>query len=438
MLDSTRFAGRDDLVVEAFEYLQNDRSIFITGERGVGKSSFAMQIKKLINNEEIAFNRFGINKESVDHDSVLVNYRCTGRESFHEIIVNLLTELSKKIDKDFLKIERISKKWAFNLKIISQESQVEKSIPTPSITKKFSDIVIDLFNKDANMKNKCISFMIDEIDTLINKIELGVFIKVFLENLSDAGIQNVTFILIGIRNGLSSLEAQHPSISRYLIPVYVPTMRMEEINEIINRALSETGVEFDDEIRKAIHMLSRGFPDPVHLFGYELFDQSRRNNNKIDDKVFYNVMRKIVTSIKKEEFISIKNKIPNRDCERLLLEMAKFNEEIIGDVLISKRLEIEVEECREIFNKLIEHGFIEQHGVGAYGFSDPLFRIYMNMINVEQEARAEKANLFIELNKMSKQLVKNEYGDETNNSEKLLFEIIARNWEETGKTGFGG
>lgn len=438
LIDSTRYAGREILITEAYEYLTNERSIFITGKRGVGKSSFAMQIVNLMNKNPTTFDRFNISLDTKSVSAITVNYRCTGHENFQEIIINLLYALSRKLDKPLIKIEKISKKWGVDFKVLSHENLSEESILTPSITREFSEIIIECFEKFPRFKDSGVCFIIDEIDMLIGKVELGIFIKVFLENLSDVGIQNVTFVLVGIDKGLNVLKSQHPSITRYVVPIYIPPMNQNELNDIIQRALDQTGVIFSKDICDAVYMLSKGFPDLVHLFGYEIFSLARKNDQEVDHKIFETVLRKIATKIKKEDFLNTKNKIPDIESERLLLEMAKIDSELGYLSLLAKKLEISEEECYKICKILSEQDILEQQGIGIYGFADPLFRVYLNLVNVEKEIHAIQAEIFTKLNKMVNEISVSQSEEDSKKREQLMFEIIKRNFEETGRTGFWG
>ena len=89
MNDPTRYAGRNELVLEAHRYLNDFRNVFITGQRGVGKSSLATQITRIIKNDKIALRRFGINKQSRKTTPNIVSYRCMGNESIEQIAENL-------------------------------------------------------------------------------------------------------------------------------------------------------------------------------------------------------------------------------------------------------------------------------------------------------------------------------------------------------------
>ena len=436
MIDSEKYAGRNDLIIESFSYIKNQRSIFVTGQRGVGKSSFAMQLSNLLNKEVKTFERFNINRKDRSINTIVVNYRCTGVETVKDLIINLLFDLSKKIDRSLKKIPKITKKWKFDLKVFSHENQRDEYIPTPSITKEFSELIISCFESNPKLYSYDICFMIDEVDLIINKIELGIFIKVFLENLSDVGFQNIKFILVGISKGLNLLKQQHPSITRYLVPIYVPPMTEGELYEIINRALAETEIKFDEEICQQIYMLSQGFPDPVHLIGYEIYNYLINHNYNDNSQIFESVLKKITTIIKKEEFLSIKNKIPNYDCERLLLEMAKINQEFVHINILSRRINVSEEECNKQCKLLTKNNFLEQNGLGSFRFMDPLFRIYINMVNIESEVSIERIKAFMKLNTIINQSYQSSTDKEIIKREKLLYNVILRNYNKTGKSGF--
>ena len=435
MIDPTKYAGREDLIIDAFEYLLDQRSLFITGQRGVGKSSFSMQLCNLLKDQKETYERFDIDLYLSNEKTIVVNYRCTGDETFSDFVKDLLIGLSNKVNRTIINTEKVTKKWKFDLKFFSHENNSEEKFPSKSLIKEFSDILIDCYHNVPYLRKSGICFMIDEIDLIINKIDLGIFIKVVLENLSDEQIQNVKFILVGISNGLRILKQQHPSITRFLIPIYVPPMNEKEMDELISRALADTDISFNPEICQAIYILSQGFPDPVHLFGSEIYKKAKKNDSIVNFQIFEEVLHKISTVIKKEENLSIRNKIPNLKCEKFLLEMARINEESITIDIISKRIEISSDECNNLCKELVNYNFLEQHGVGVFKFTDPLFRVYLNMANIEKEARIERTNIFFEINRISNELHQPSE-EERKRNEKFIFEIIMRNYKETGKSGF--
>ena len=95
MSDPARYAGRDDLVREAYGYLKNRRSLFITGRRGVGKSSLAAQLQNLLIQSGPAESRFDLRHDWSEPETLNVLYRCIGSETLKDLVDRLLNGLAR-------------------------------------------------------------------------------------------------------------------------------------------------------------------------------------------------------------------------------------------------------------------------------------------------------------------------------------------------------
>lgn len=434
MRDPSRYAGRDDLVREAYEYLMHGRSLFVAGRRGVGKSSFAAQVQQLVSGSADAKARFAVDTVQ---SSLNVTYRCDGTERLGEFASRLLHAVERAAGQRLAVAGKTAEKLKVNLKLVSYEIGHQQSEEIPDLTTRFSEVLIDWMRQLQSCDKAQVIIWIDEADLLIAKVKIGVFLKVVLENLSDAHIDNLSFGLVGISSGLTELKEQHPSITRFVMPIYVPPMLPEELVELLDRALDPTPVVFEGEVREALYVLSQGFPDPVHLLGYELFAAAITNlHTTATPKTLEDVLTKVTTTIKKEELRSIQTRIPDQHCEKLIYAAAMQGDEYTTAGDLALWLGWPEDRCREICAQLCALQFLEPEGRKGFRFVDPLFRIYLKMLEAQHTADLHRAH----------QLAKKTYHETSGDvatralskaTDGTILKLILDNYRRTGRSGMG-
>jgi hypothetical protein len=434
MEDPCRYAGRDALMREAYNYLANGRSLFVTGRRGVGKSSFSQQLRNLLTKSEAAENRFAINGSAALNDVLNVTYRCTGTETLQEFGERMVANLLR-VSQIGSAASKSTDTFKVNLKLFGYEHKDERSAPPATFINRLSDVLVEWF--DAAGYHGRVVFWIDEVDLMIDQFNLAVFLKVLLENLADAHVPNVSVVLTGI--GLERLKAQHPSISRFLVPVYVSPMSETELNEILERALQPTTVSFERPVCEMMLVMSQGFPDPVQSLGYELFEAAMANPHLVATAAtFEGVLRKLATVIKREELDSIRVRIPDHDSERLLFAVARTPAEFSTIAVLSGRLDWAEERSRKVCDALCSLNFLESGGRNGYRMADPLFGVYLKIIQTQQEAEARRAEIAAQIStQLAPKSADAAHGMFAVETEKILMHTIAKNYRTTGHSGLG-
>lgn len=126
--------------------------------------------------------------------------------------------------------------------------------------------------------------VIDEVDKLSSssaREQLADTIK----TLSDHGVP-ATLILIGVADSVEELIAEHQSIERALVQVPMQRMSRDELIQIINTGLNETGLTADIGVQQWIPTLSQGLPHYTHSLGlYAAFNaiEADRTNIEVTD-----------------------------------------------------------------------------------------------------------------------------------------------------------
>ena len=230
-------------------------------------------------------------------------------------------------------------------------------------------------------------FVIDELDRLANTDGLANFIK-------NASSDRVKFLLVGIANNVSTLISDHESIERNLQPVLVPTMKPDELAEIVDRALAllnEEGVEIEmaPDARQELVSAAGGFPWFVHVLGQEALRavwDSQRDTIGID--AVGDAIRTLARNRFAQQFSDVYQMAvrDSRNREIVLRLMAKWPE---NDVPLSeiyrpaKSLHVSNPSASKKDLMLKRHGVVilapPEHDRGVVRFRNAVFKRYINL-----------------------------------------------------------
>jgi Cdc6-like AAA superfamily ATPase len=250
--DPEFFAGRAHEVAQLTDALHVVGSCpIIYGDRGLGKTSLALQMKYIAMGDGELLRSLGIQGRALDEDHQYLAFfvTCTDATQNFNGLVRLMINAAE--DADFSEAAQKSKATILAERTISRKISL-KAFETESVKKyergKARQSYKELSRTEKLMEitkiivesyNQPVLFIIDELDRLRNTRGLASFIKA-------ASGENVKFILVGIAGNISRLLYDHRSIERSLIPVRVRTMNEGELYEIVEKVvayLREQGVD---------------------------------------------------------------------------------------------------------------------------------------------------------------------------------------------------
>jgi hypothetical protein len=107
-------------------------------------------------------------------------------------------------------------------------------------------------------------FIIDEFDRCAKKSaqEFTDLVKA----LSDFAV-DCTIVLVGVSDTIDALIADHASITRAVVQIFLPRMEANELREILTKAEKALTVGFSVEAANLIVHISQGLPHYTHLLG---------------------------------------------------------------------------------------------------------------------------------------------------------------------------
>jgi hypothetical protein len=289
--DPFLFTGRRDQVIELAQNLHVlGVCPVIYGERGLGKSSLALQAQRIAMGDVTLLEDYGADQWILGADDAYLAFYvpCSDStedtpgilqrviNSFSSIAIDRTTEANQLIDR--------TTKRRITLKVFQAET--ERRYQVPEASSAYDDLAIDekllaMASRLSQAHEQRILVIIDELDLVRDTSGLGSFIK-------NASSEDLKFLLVGIGQNVSSLLSDHQSIERIAIPIRIPLMTEEELSQIVDRAmerLADLGIQytFDRNATLNLATLAAGFPWFVHVLGQSALLTVHSDNRKVVD-----------------------------------------------------------------------------------------------------------------------------------------------------------
>ena len=209
---------------------QRGQHAILFGERGVGKTSLANVLLKIL-------------RGSQDHlKSVIVN--CDTGDRFDQLWCKIFLEIENIQTLDF------------------EHHQVNPEFIRLRLQRQVIGSAI---------------IIVDEMDRLNRDPDFTALMADTIKTLSDHST-NVTLILVGVANSVEELIAEHLSIERALIQIQMPRMSSDELTEILSKGLQQLSMTMDQDVIEFIVFLSQGLPNYVHLLAFHASQSAIREN----------------------------------------------------------------------------------------------------------------------------------------------------------------
>jgi hypothetical protein len=277
MDEPSLFAGRSQQIELVARGLHTDRACpIVFGDRGLGKSSIALQAQRIATGDVELLGRLGLERWGFDEDTcyVATYLQCTDavqntRNLFQRAINSLRLALDpthQPVAKELIdSVTRVK----INAKLLELESEKRYEPRARRIEPSFDyeERLSEAVELVVQLTGRRVLFIIDEIDRVRDTKGLASFIK----SNSSADLR---FILVGIAQNISSLLADHQSLERMTLPVKVPRMSRKELEVIVDRAEAwladrQIHLAFEPAAKKMLAELAGGYPWFVHVLGQQ-------------------------------------------------------------------------------------------------------------------------------------------------------------------------
>jgi Cdc6-like AAA superfamily ATPase len=230
------FAGRDNQLNRLIGAVsQRGQHAILFGERGVGKTSLANVLLKILRGSQEQLK------------SVIVN--CDTEDRFEQLWCKIFLELENTQSLDF------------------EQHQINPEFIRLRLQRQIKGSAI---------------IIVDEMDRLRRDASFTALMADTIKTLSDHST-NITLILVGVANAVEELIAEHLSIERALIQIQMPRMSADELTKILRKGLEVLSMTMDPDVVNSIVFLSQGLPNYVHLLAlYASQSAIRENKSNID------------------------------------------------------------------------------------------------------------------------------------------------------------
>lgn len=235
------------------------RSIFIYGDRGVGKTSLA---------QTVAYSH-----QSATHEPVLLV--CEPQTTFAGLMTNALVYLRSAKPKS---PSTTSYNIKLGVKLLDLEATRTKQNgiePGPEPITDLNDLITALLEVGKARNNENIVIVIDEFDRITNDEERTHFAD-FIKQVGDQRLP-FHFVFCGVADSMQKLLGSHSSCYRYLEEIHLETLKYEPRYEIIDNIAKALECQVTDPPRHRIASISDGFPHYIHRMCEHLFWQMFRD-----------------------------------------------------------------------------------------------------------------------------------------------------------------
>ncbi len=370
------FAGRAQQIQEVDNYLKQTASgrqenVFLTGDRGIGKSSFASIVRQLA---------------GVNHDMVGIHVFLGGVTTLEELVRRILEELVK-VGWDKPWSNRISdilgdhvrQVGLFGIKIEFQPEEDDLS----QIARRFPEALGEFVARITEDKHG-VFIVLDDINGLAENDLFANWYKSVVDQIATQfGPYPALVMLSGLPERLDQLSVQQPSLMRVFRIVELERLSDEEVEDFFGKAFDEAGMVVNPDAMRLMLEYSSGLPVIMQEIGDATFwadsdgEVTRRDAVSGISGAAINVGRKyldpsIYRAIRSDRYRAI---------------IRKMSSDSIQPTFTRQQIESRVsEEEFRVFDNLLrrlrELGVVEtdpEGGMGAYKYTNQIYPVYMWM-----------------------------------------------------------
>ena len=372
------FKGRTKIVKKILRYLNKAEKgdvqhYFITGKKGMGKSSLARYVQDFVQDKMVG---------------VYISNK--GNHSLENLVKQILEELINSAPKDSIKskiknifgdyVESIEVKGnKFNFKLDEYASR--------DIVDNFLYYLNKSYEKLCTEKG--IFLIIDDINGLSESKEFVDWYKKFADSIEMKDYNIPLYILLaGYPEKFNSLVNRDESFSRIFHYNHIDYLNSKEITEFFQDTFDSVGIKCDDDSLKYMVTFSEGIPLMMQEIGDSVFWEVEEN---IVNKEY--AIKGIVEAgrlIGKRQIKPVMDKsIRSKNYESILMKL--------GDKGVDSFKKSDFEKFlspseKKVFSKFLQRAtelnILESIGKdksGEYKFSNRLYLVYFMILNLEKE-----------------------------------------------------
>ncbi len=372
------FVGRGTQIEELRRYVElavagRQENIFLTGDRGIGKSSFAAFVSELVSKK---LNALG------------VHVFLGGVDSLDDMVEHVFDQILKETHRQSW-FEKIEGMFGQHVQQVGLFGVSVKFTPPPSalpsLVRNFPEAIGNIVAKISD-ERAGLFLILDDINGLAESAEFANWYKSFVDQVATQfGPYPVAVMLIGLPEKRDSLAAAQPSLMRIFRVAHIDRLSDEEVSEFIEQAFNGAGIVVEPQALHFMVMFASGLPILMHEIGDAVFWEDE--DGIIDDKDTWaglfaaaqNVGNKyldptVYRALRSPRYLSILGKIAGPYGIKRSEVMAKLDidERGVFDNLLRKLRELNVIEPDPDGPR------------GAYRFVNQIYPLYISMASSTQ------------------------------------------------------
>lgn len=351
------------------------RVAFVTGERGIGKSSLAAFVRSLVV-------RDGAQIASHVHLGAVTNLPEMAKKVWEQILNDSADRPWHRKVLDALG-RRVAQVGLFGITLELQMSQSELE----GLASRFGQELRQLLRQTGNASLAPL-IILDDINGLAESEAFAHWLKSTVDEAATALERlPVTFVLVGLEERRRSLIRVHPSLARMFEVVGIAPWHPTEAADFFRRAFGRARREVNDEALMVMVGFSGGYPMLAHEIGDAVYRVDQ--DGKIDAQDAFTGVRQaaevvgrkylqhqVVDAIRSPRYLSILRKAARLGYPFTLHELRK------------QLTESEQRALRNFITRMKNLGVIvpsDEHGRGTYRFTNLLYQTYFFMEALRNE-----------------------------------------------------
>jgi hypothetical protein len=378
------FVGRTTQLEEILKNVKQARTgkqenIFLAGERGIGKSSFAKFVCNMACKEKLLSVHVFLGQVTSLDEMV--------RRIFEELIKVSNTQSWYDKISDYFK-DKIQQIDLFGVAVSFNPSKEEAH----ELVNKFDDAIVNIAEKIKPEKGG-LFIVLDDIDTMSKTPDFANWYKSFVDKVATHfDYFPICIMLIGLPEFRDNLSRNQPSLMRVFRVVEIEKLQDPEVRDFFSRAFKKVNIEVEDSAMKIMVKYSSGLPTIMHEIGDAIFWIDTDGIIKVDDVVkgvvvaAGNIGKKyldplVYRAIRSEKYRSILRKLGESSETHF-----KKSE------LVAKLTPEEKRVFDNFLRKMRELGVIisdQESDRGTYKFINDIYPVYILMERLEHRSKGK-------------------------------------------------
>ena len=371
-----KFKGRKKDIIKMIRYLPKvvnkgiPQHFFITGKRGMGKTSFVKYIGNFAED---------------NYQMVHIYVNNEGSNTLDELIQNLVEKMFKEFNKETWG-KQIINSFVDNIDEINIKgvgiSLKNKPELVGNIKNNFADFLINTCKELKDKKG--IFIVIDDINRLSDTPDFANWYKGLFETLYfDEEVIPVSFSLVSYQDKFEKLCNQNPSFARIFNLIEIDHLDDEDIKEFYLDTFCRYNIKFtEDKYLNEMVYYSWGMPLIMQQIGDAVFWNSL--DGEIDENNAYSGIINAALELGNKQIRNKLNKIKNPNSLGILYKLGKNEKMEFKNSEVKAFLsDSEINAFDDFLNEMHDLDIIESVGKednGEYAFVNRLYFVYFLVI----------------------------------------------------------